>query len=55
MVLGALARGDEFMPVIFQYYPKGTIPINRYPREIDADDVADVLNDDDLSVSPPPD
>ena len=55
MVLGALNRGDEYMPVIFQYYPEGHIPINRYPEQITSNEVEEILDDDDIWVSPPPD
>jgi hypothetical protein len=55
MVLGALNRGDEYMPVIFQYYHEGHIPISRYPEQIASSEVEEILNDDDIWVSPPPD
>ena len=54
LVLEAMERGDELMPVMFQYYEKGTIPINRYPELITADDVNEIFGDLDRKASLPP-
>jgi len=53
-VQAAVARGDEFIPVIFHYYWDGIVPIGRFPEVLTSGDVSGILDDLGTILSPVP-
>jgi hypothetical protein len=53
-VQAAVARGDEFIPVLFHYYWDGIVPIGRFPEELTSGDVSGILGDLGTTLSPVP-
>jgi hypothetical protein len=53
-VQAAVARGDEFMPVLFHYYWDGIVPIGRFPEDLTSGEVSGILGDLGTTLSPVP-